>query len=276
MSHDPQTIVITGASDGIGAAAARVLHAQRPQDRLVLVGRNPEKTKAVAESVGASFHLADFESLGQVRRLAEELGELEEIHALGNNAGGIFDGPFTTADGFERTWQVNVVAPFLLTSLLRERLRKTDATIVQTASVANFLMSAFDPGDPNTFQKFTAERAYGNAKLGDILLTQYLHDHGMTSVAFHPGVLATNFARSSQTRTSKFYTGAISKCFGKAQAGGESLAYYLTGTPGMHFESGQYYNSKRKPGMRRPMAKKAAVARRIFDDLGEQLGVDWN
>ncbi len=52
MSHDPQTIVITGASDGIGAAAARVLHAQRPQDRLVLVGRNPEKTKAVAESVG--------------------------------------------------------------------------------------------------------------------------------------------------------------------------------------------------------------------------------
>ncbi|MCK6160057.1 SDR family NAD(P)-dependent oxidoreductase [Corynebacterium simulans] len=276
MSHDPQTIVITGASDGIGAAAARVLHAQRPQDRLVLVGRNPEKTKAVAESVGASFHLADFESLGQVRRLAEELGELEEIHALGNNAGGIFDGPFTTADGFERTWQVNVVAPFLLTSLLREKLRKTDATIVQTASVANFLMSAFDPGDPNTFQKFTAERAYGNAKLGDILLTQYLHAHGMTSVAFHPGVLATNFARSSQTRTSKFYTGAISKYFGKAQAGGESLAYYLTGTPGMHFESGQYFNSKRKPGMRRPMAKKASVARRIFDDLGEQLGVDWN
>lgn len=242
----------------------------------MLVGRNPEKTKAVAESVGASFHLADFESLGQVRRLAEELGELEEIHALGNNAGGIFDGPFTTADGFERTWQVNVVAPFLLTSLLREKLRKTDATIVQTASVANFLMSAFDPGDPNTFQKFTAERAYGNAKLGDILLTQYLHAHGMTSVAFHPGVLATNFARSSQTRTSKFYTGAISKYFGKAQAGGESLAYYLTGTPGMHFESGQYFNSKRKPGMRRPMAKKASVARRIFDDLGEQLGVDWN
>lgn len=279
MSHAPhesQTIVITGASDGIGAAAARTLRAKRPQDTLVLVGRNPDKTRAVAESVGASYHVADFDSLGQVRRLADELGELDEIHALGNNAGGIFDGPFTTADGFERTWQVNVVAPFLLTSLLRDKLRKTDATIVQTASVANLLMSAFDPGDPNTFQKFTAERAYGNAKLGDILLTSYLHNHDMTSVAFHPGVLVTNFARTSHSRTRKFYSGVLSKSFGSAEEGGDNLAYFLTGTPGIHFESGEYYNSKRKLGLRRPMAKKPAVARRIFDDLGEQLGVSWD
>ena len=274
--HEPQTIVITGASDGIGAAAARTLRARRPQDTLVLVGRNPDKTRAVAESVGASYHVADFESLGQVRRLADELGELDEIHALGNNAGGIFDGPFTTADGFERTWQVNVVAPFLLTSLLRDKLCETDATIVQTASVANLLMSDFDPGDPNTFQKFTAERAYGNAKLGDILLTNYLHDHGMTSVAFHPGVLATNFARTSHSRTRKFYSSALSKSFGRAEEGGDNLAYFLTGTQGIHFESGEYYNSKRKPGLRRPMAKKLAVARRVFDDLGEQLGVSWD
>lgn len=260
----------------MGAAAARILHQRRPQDSLVLVGRNPEKTQAVAEEVGAAFHVANYESLGQVRRLAEELSQYPQIDALGNNAGGMFDGPFTTADGFERTWQINVVAPFLLSSLLRDTLRASDATVVQTASLANVLYSAFDPGDPNTFEKFTAERAYGNAKLGDILLTRYLDSHGLTSVAFHPGVLNTGFGQNSTSRTSKLYSTTAAKHFlGKADKGGENLAYFLSGTPGIHFNSGEYYNNKRKPGLQRPIAKKLSVARRVFDDLGRQLNVEW-
>lgn len=274
--HDPRTIVITGASSGVGAAAARILHQRRPQDSLVLVGRNPEKTQAVAEEIGASFHVANYESLGQVRTLAEELSQYPQIDALGNNAGGMFDGPFATADGFERTWQINVVAPFLLTSLLRDTLRASDATVVQTASLANVLYSSFDPGDPNTFEKFSAERAYGNAKLGDILLTRYLDAHGLTSVAFHPGVLNTGFGQNSTSRTSKLYSTTAAKHFlGKADKGGENLAYFLSGTPGIHFKSGEYYNNKRKPGLQRPIAKKLSVARRVFDDLGRQLNVEW-
>ena len=117
----------------------------------------------MAEEVEGRYFLADFESLGQVRRLAQDLEGLEHIHALGNNAGGIFDGPSTTADGFERTWQVNVVAPFLLTSLLRDKLRADNANVVQTASLANFLMSKFDLSDPTTLEHFSPERAYGNA-----------------------------------------------------------------------------------------------------------------
>ncbi len=260
----------------MGAAAARILHQRRPQDSLVLVGRNPEKTQAVAEEVGAAFHVANYESLGQVRRLAEELKQYPQIDALGNNAGGMFDGPFATADGFERTWQINVVAPFLLTSLLRDNLRASDATVVQTASLANVLYSAFDPGDPNTFEKFTAERAYGNAKLGDILLTRYLDSHGLTSVAFHPGILNTGFGHNSTSRTSKLYSTTAAKHFlGKADKGGENLAYFLSGTPSIHFNSGEYYNNKRKPGLQRPIAKKLSVARRVFDDLGRQLNVEW-
>lgn len=275
-NHDPRTIVITGASSGVGAAAARILHQRRPQDSLVLVGRNPEKTQAVAEAVGADFHVADYESLGQVRRLAEELSQYPQIDALGNNAGGMFDGPFATADGFERTWQINVVAPFLLTSLLRDTLRASNATVVQTASLANMLYSSFDPGDPNTFEKFSAERAYGNAKLGDILLTRYLDSHGLTSVAFHPGVLNTGFGQNSTSRTSKLYSTTAAKHFlGKADRGGENLAYFLSGTPSIHFNSGEYYNNKRKPGLQRPIAKKLSVARRVFDDLGRQLNVEW-
>ena len=277
-----KTIVITGASDGIGAAAARKLQRMNDKHTLVIVGRNPEKTRAVANEIGARYHLADFESLGQVRRLAEELQDLGHIDALANNAGGVFDGPFRTADGFERTWQVNVVAPFLLTSLLREQLTadpelgKEAATVVQTASVANMLMSNFDAADPNTFQNFSRERAYGNAKLGDILLTRYLAAHGLNSVAFHPGVLATNFAQTGTGAVHKIYASKLAhRFFGKPSSGGDNLAFFLLGTPGIHFEPGEYYNDKRRPGLQRPIAKKLSVARRLFDDLGRRLNVEW-
>ncbi|WP_312714986.1 SDR family NAD(P)-dependent oxidoreductase [Corynebacterium flavescens] len=276
LNPRPRTIVITGASDGIGAAAARTLRRRRPADKLVLVGRNPEKTKRVADEVGAAYHVADFESLGQVRDLADELNALPEINALGNNAGGIFDGPFMTADGFERTWQVNVVAPFLLTYLLREKLAASQANVVQTSSIANFLMSAFDPTDPNTLEDFSAERAYGNAKLGDILLTRYLHTKGLASVAFHPGVLATGFAQNSTGLMHTLYSGLLSKTFAKPSQGGDNLAYFLTGTPGIHFQSGEYYNSRRRLGLQRPIARKINVARRVFDDLGRQLNAEWS
>lgn len=274
-SPAPRTIVITGASDGIGAAAAHTLHNARSEDRLVIVGRSPEKTRNVANALGAEHFTADFSSLTEVRKLADELNQLDHIHALANNAGGIFDGPVTTADGFERTWQINVVAPFLLTSLLQDKLRADDATVVQTASVAHLLMSYFRPDDPNTFQHFSSSRAYGNAKLGDILLTRYLDSHGLTAVSFHPGALATSFAQTSSGVISRVYSSVLAKALSAPSVGGDNLAFYLAGTPGIHFESGEYYNERRRPGRQRPIAKNLGVARRIFDDLSDKLGVSW-
>lgn len=271
----PRTIVITGASDGIGAAAARTLHKNRPGDRLIIVGRNPDKTRNVASAIGAEYFTADFASLAEVRTLADELNQLEHIHALANNAGGIFDGPVTTADGFELTWQINVVAPFLLTSLLQDKLRADDATVVQTASVAHLLMSYFRPEDPNTFRNFSSSRAYGNAKLGDMLLTRYLDLHGLTAVSFHPGALATSFAQTSSGVISRVYSSVVAKALSAPSVGGDNLAYYLAGTPGIHFDSGEYYNEKRRPGRQRPIAKNLEVARRIFDDMADKLGVSW-
>lgn len=271
----PRTIVITGASDGIGAAAAHTLHKNRPGDRLIIVGRNPDKTRSVASAIGAEYFTADFAALAEVRALADELNQLEHIHALANNAGGIFDGPVTTADGFELTWQINVVAPFLLTSLLQDKLRADDATVVQTASVAHLLMSYFRPEDPNTFRNFSSSRAYGNAKLGDMLLTRYLDLQGLTAVSFHPGALATSFAQTSSGVISRVYSSVLAKALGAPSMGGDNLAYYLAGTPGIHFESGEYYNEKRRPGIQRPIAKNLEVARRIFDDMANKLGVSW-
>ena len=134
-----RTIILTGASDGIGAAAARML-AERDDHRLILVGRSPEKTRAVAGELDLEYHLADFSSLDQVRELAQALdATCERIDVLANNAGGIFDGPTRTTDGFEKTFQVNHLAPYLLTNLLIDKLLDSSGSVVNTASVLSLI-----------------------------------------------------------------------------------------------------------------------------------------
>lgn len=173
------TIIITGASDGIGAAAAEQIAGRGHQ--LVLVGRSPEKTAAIAEKVGAEHHVADFAELSQVRRLAQTLlDEHDRIDVLANNAGGLFDGPTRTVDGFEQSFQVNHLAPFLLTHQLLGRLLDSEAKVINTASIAARLFGDIDINDLNTWGKFTPNRAYGNAKLANIIAARQLHQRSMT------------------------------------------------------------------------------------------------
>lgn len=130
-----RTIVITGASDGIGAAAARQLAAAG--ESVVLVGRSPRKTAALASELGLPHHIADYSSLAQVRRLAAELDAgYPAIDVLANNAGGLMGARTLTEDGFELTFQVNHLAGFLLTTLLLDKLIASRATVIQTSSIA--------------------------------------------------------------------------------------------------------------------------------------------
>ncbi|WIM72783.1 SDR family NAD(P)-dependent oxidoreductase [Corynebacterium suedekumii] len=274
-----QTIVITGASDGIGAAAARRIRATLPDTDLVLVGRNPAKTQAVATEVDAPFHVADFSRLDEVRNLAAELLTLPRIDVLANNAGGIFDGPSRTVDGFELTWQVNYLAPYLLTNLLRQTLLDSRASVVGTSSIASVLFPRFDPTDPETFDDFSPNRAYGNAKLATNWFAKALHDRfhdrGLNTVAFHPGVIATNFGAESSGIMHHAYSLAGDRLFTPAEQGGMNLAYFLTGVPGIHWESGVYYNDKRRPGIQRRAARDRDLIDSVFTETAEVLGVQW-
>src|SRR4030081_374403 len=121
-----RTVVVTGASAGMGAAAA-------------VVGRSAQKTAAAADALGAQAHLVDYSRLDDVRRLADELlARYPRIDVLANNAGGVFSGRNTSADGHEMTFQVNHLAPFLLTNLLLDRLTQAPegARVINTASSA--------------------------------------------------------------------------------------------------------------------------------------------
>jgi NAD(P)-dependent dehydrogenase (short-subunit alcohol dehydrogenase family) len=197
----PRTVVITGASSGIGAAAARQFAATG--DRVVVVGRSPRRTRAVAQEVGGVALTADFEDLGSVRDLAAALLETcPRIDVLASNAGGIWPRPAATRDGFERTVQVNHLAPFLLTWLLLERLGASRATVLVTASAAH-RVGRLPAGDLSGVfavpSRYRSMRVYGTSKLANILHARELQRRhavdGITALSWHPGVVASQFGR---------------------------------------------------------------------------------
>ncbi|KTR86992.1 SDR family NAD(P)-dependent oxidoreductase [Leucobacter chromiiresistens] len=248
MHANGRTIVITGASDGIGAAAARRLH--RDGHRVVLVGRSPDKTRAIAAELGAPFHLADFADLSQVRALAAALlAEHDRIDVLANNAGGIMGDRTVTVDGHELTFQVNHLAPFLLTRLLMPALVAGRATVVQTASLAARAFSRFDIADLQNARRYAPQRAYGNAKLANILFTAELQRRhgaeGISAVAFHPGVVASSFASDTTHLMRLVYHTPLKRLFTiSADAGADQLVWLAEGTPGSTFTPGAYYESR--------------------------------
>lgn len=246
----PRTIVLTGASDGIGAAAARSLAAAGHE--VVVVGRSPEKTAAVAEAVGAPFHVADFADLGQVRTLARDLQQAHpRIDVLANNAGGIMGARSLTVDGFEKTFQVNHLAGFLLTQLLLPTLVSSRATVIQTASAAARLFSRFDLDDLQNEDGYSPQKAYGNGKLENILFTRELQRRhgadGVSAVAFHPGVVGTNFASDSTSLMRFIYhTPGLNRLFTTSpDKGADQLVWLSQSTPGTDWEPGGYYEKRR-------------------------------
>ncbi len=198
---EQRRVVITGASSGIGLAAAVEL--ARTGDEVVLVGRDPTRLTAVRDRIqrvtgrAPELFRADFAVLDDVRRLAANLRDAyDRIDVLANNAGGIAVEPITTVDGFEWNMQANHLAPFLLTNLLSDRVRR----VVNTASDAH-RAGALDPDDlSGQLRHYRSFRAYGTSKQANILFTaeaarRWPH---IRSYAFHPGVVRTRFGSDSR------------------------------------------------------------------------------
>ncbi|MBT0769945.1 SDR family NAD(P)-dependent oxidoreductase [Kineosporia sp. J2-2] len=272
----PRTIVITGASDGIGAAAAQQL--ARRGENVVVVGRSPAKTAAVADAVGVPYHLADFTDLAQVRRLAAELREAyPRIHVLANNAGNNFRHE-TTRDGFEKSMQVNHLAPFLLTHLLLDRLLESRATLVQTASEASRLFGHLDLDDLDNERKWSADKAYGDSKLANILFTRELHRRhhaqGLNAVSFHPGAVATNMGSDTSSPTRFIWRTWLGRRFlSGVDEGGRTLLRYIDGTPGQTWRSGEYYVVDQLPSKTSPQASDDELARQLWVRSEQLLGL---
>ena len=271
-----RTIVITGASDGIGAAAARQLAGQG--DSLILVGRSEAKTAACARPLGVPYLCADFTRLEDVRALAERLRAMcSRINVLANNAGGIMGEREITTDGFEKTLQVNHLAPFLLTNLLMDVLTASGAKVINTSSVGARIFGHIELDDLDNHNKYSPNKAYGDSKLANILFTKELHRryraHGISTAAFHPGNVATNFAAGSTSSMRFIYHTPLKHLvLTSPEKGARNLVWLINGTPGSDWVSGEYYE-KKKAAKTNPQAGDAALAREFWNLSADMLGL---
>jgi NAD(P)-dependent dehydrogenase (short-subunit alcohol dehydrogenase family) len=272
-----RTIVITGASDGIGAAAARELAKQG--EEVVIVGRDPEKTAAVAADTGGEFLLADYTKLDDVRRLAAELAEGHpRIDVLMNNAGRVMGARELTADGFEKTFQVNHLAGFLLTAGLMDQLLAGEGTVINTSSNANSITGHIDLDDLQGERGYAAMKAYGNAKLANILHVEELHRRhhadGLNAVAVHPGRVATSFASETNHPLARLIYGTpLRRVFlTTPEKGAEPLIELATGRPGVDWHSGSYFHET-KPGKPNKQAGDATLAGALWDRSAEMVNL---
>ncbi len=268
----PPVAVITGASSGIGARAAITL-ADQGWD-VAVVGRNPERTHAVALESGGTPFIADYDRLDDVRALATGLLErYPRIEVLANNAGGLVHRRGRTADGHERTIQHNHLAPFLLTNLLLPRLEASGARVISTASYAN-VWAQFDVDDLD-FERHRwlgGWRAYGTSKLATILFTRELaRRSSVGSYAFHPGYVSTGFGQETKLLKVAQFVGRGH--LGRTPEQGAAPLVHLATVETVPAPSGTYFDGLKPDGRVHRAAKDPALAAALWERSAERVGL---
>lgn len=265
----PKTILLTGATDGIGKRAALEL-AQAGQ-RVLLHGRNPQRGQAVlAELKSASgntaleYFNADLSSLAQVRGLAAEVqAKHERLDVLILNAGVFMKERVLTEDGFETTFAVNHLAHFLLTHLLLDTLKPGARIVVVASQVHGSGRINFD--DLQLSEKFSGYAAYANSKLANVAFTyalaEQLNGASVTANCLHPGVIATKLLRDG-------WGGGG----GGVEAGATTIVHLAT-APQVEAITGRYFVSRRETPSS-PASHDRRLQQRLWKVSAQLTGLD--
>ncbi len=275
----PRTAIVTGASSGIGLHTA--LGLARAGMRVVLVGRDRARTEAARRFItgragGAPVEtaLADFASLAELRRLAGEiLSAHQRLDLLVNNAG-LFSSKYRlSADGFELTFAVNHLAPFLLTNLLLDRLKASaPARIVTVASEAH-RGHRLDLAAIAGSRDWGPLKAYGRSKLCNILFTRELASRleglGVVATCLHPGVVATAIGQRGGLAEIIW---RLAKPLMKSPEKGAETSLFLATLPDPAPFHGCYVIG-RAPARPDPAALDSRLARRLWDESARLAGL---
>ncbi len=245
------TVLVTGASSGIGLETVRAL--SRRGATVVLISRGSGSGAEVAETLRREsgnpnlHHLpADLSSLSEIRRVAAEFnGRFARLDVLVNNAGAFFSQRKTTTDGFEQTFALNHLSYFLLTLLVLEKLLQSPAArIVNVSSQVETFGKIYL--DDLMLEKYGGWKAYSQSKLANLMFTyqlaRFLADTPVTVNALHPGTVATGFGSGSGGVEAFFQ---LARPFFKTPAQGAQTAIYLASSPAVAGISGRYFSSEK-------------------------------
>jgi NAD(P)-dependent dehydrogenase (short-subunit alcohol dehydrogenase family) len=266
--------VVTGASNGIGAEVAREL--SRRSWRVAVVGRNPERTAAIASEIGGTSFVCDFDRLDEVCALAEELNaRFDRIDAVVNNAGGIVAKRSTSVDGHELTLQRNVLAGALLTEHLVPKLLATKGRVIHTSSLVSQLgRIELEDLDFSSRRYGAGWWPYASAKLGVVLYARSLAERtGLESYPVHPGYVRSGFG--AESRSGKLIL-ALSGWMQISAAAGAAPLVHLVDTPELGVANGTYFDGLTPDGPTHPGAADIELIRAYWRKIASfvDLSVD--
>jgi len=275
-----KTVVVTGASSGIGLATAAAL--AKMGARVLITARDSGRGVAAAETIGkqgsnpVELVVFDLGSLASVRKgAAEILDRVDRIDVLVNNAGIVLSDRKETPDGFEQTFAVNHLGPFLLTKLLRDRVvESSPSRIVNVASTAHkSARGGLDFEDLQSREGYKAMKVYSLSKLANIYFTselaRRLDGTGVTANCLHPGTVATGYGRDGDTRGLFALGLAIASPFFMSPEKGALTSVYLSSSPEVTDITGKYFIKcrERKPSKAADDPEAAKRLWQVSEDL---------
>ena len=247
-----RVILVTGGTSGIGKAAATALAAMGA--RVVVTGRDEERGEGAVEEIRhdtggeVSLMLADLAVQADVRRLAEEFQERHDrLDVLVNNAGVVQSERTETPDAIETTLAVNHLAPFLLTNLLLDLLKRSAPSRIITVASDAERWGRMDLDDLQSRGKYRGMQVYGMTKLANIMFTfelaERLRGTGVTANCVHPGAVNTNFAMNNRGIMTLLFRAF--KPFMRSPEQGADTVIYLASSPDVEGMTGKYLSDRR-------------------------------
>jgi retinol dehydrogenase 14 len=275
-----RTVLVTGGTAGIGRATA--LGLARMGAHLAICGRDRESTEGAAGEIRAAgggqveVFVADLSSQSQVRRLADEvLQRLSRIDVLVNNVGGYWNTRHVTADGLERTFALNHLAPFLLTNLLWDRLSNSAPARVVTVASNAHAQGRIDFDDLQGERSYSGARAYSQSKLANVLFTYELARRlpatSVTANALHPGLTRTSFGAEDPGGVQRRLVPFL-RPFMKAPAEGAATSIHLASAPELARVTGRYF-AKGRPRRSSKASYDQAAGVRLWQVSAELVGL---
>jgi retinol dehydrogenase 14 len=274
-----RTVLVTGGTGGIGRATALGLAEMGAY--LAITGRDRGRAEAAAREIRAvaggrvEVFVADLSVQAEVRRLAGEvLQRLSRIDVLVNNVGGYWNTRHVTADGLERTFVLNHLAPFLLTCLLLDRLKHSAPARVVTVSSSAHATGRIDFGDLQGERSYSGARAYSQSKLANVLFTRELARRlpatCVTANALHPGVVRTAFGAEDPSGVQRLLVPFL-RPFMKTPARGATTSIHLASAPDLEQVTGRYFASS-KPRSSAARSYDEAAAARLWQVSADLTG----